>query len=137
MSDLSTNPQYLLALKNWKVAKATEKDANSIRLAAEKELLSIVEIHKKGVNNFEGGLKITTGETDSWDNDQISLLYAKWMSGQVIFTPPVFPFKQQWKADNKALDIIREHDLALYRGMIEPMLTVKPKKPAFSIKEAK
>ena len=137
MKDLSNNAQYQSALKKWKTAKGVEKDANKHRLIAEKELLEIVDIQKMGVNNFEGGLKITTGETEKWDNDQISILYAKWVSGQVAFNYPTFPFTQQWKPDNTGLKSIKEHNTQLYRGLIEPALTVKPKKPAFSIKEDK
>ncbi len=136
MSKLLSNPEYLSLLQQWCFEKANEKAANERRLDAEKKLLNFVTIYNdSGVNNFEGGLKITTSYTQSIDNALITGFYGEWLQGTFITSLPSFPFNQQWKPDDTYLKSIKESNPDIYKNWIQPAITTKPSKPSFSIKE--
>ena len=131
------NEQYQNQLKTWMEAKECEKRANAIRLQAEKALLQIVknDLNLKGVNNFPDGLKITTGMTESFEQLDVDTLFIEYEKGRTEL--PYFPFDTYWKPNNIRMKAIKELSPGFYKKYIEPLLTVKPKKPAFEIKVSK
>lgn len=83
----------------------------------------------KGTNTF-GDVKIVTGYNDSWDQDMLAEIHS------TLDRPEIFPFKSEFKLDRKRYDALETFDGALYKR-INSALTLKPKKPSFSIKEKK
>lgn len=127
-----SNEQYQATLELWKISKEKEKYFNQMRLEAEEELLEITkaQLKESGVNNFDGGLKITTGLDQKWDNE--SLFAAKLEFDAVGY---VFPFEITWKPNNEAIKYTKKYNEDLYKEFLEPALTIKSKKPSFSMKE--
>lgn len=116
---------------DWKRAKQTEKEAQEARIAIESRIYELTEkmLPDKGTMTFECGLKVTTGFTEEWDQDALGEAYKNWPVDTVRF-----PFAGVWKPDGKAITVIRESIPYLY-DMLRPALTIKPKKPAFAVKE--
>jgi hypothetical protein len=130
-TNLGDNMDRLKELTDaWKLAKEQERASNESRIAIESEIYAIVEtsLPEKGTHTLETGLKIATGFTEEWDQVALSKAYDAWEA------PLPFPFVGQWKADGKAIAYLRENAPGLYK-LIRPALTLKPKKPAFTIKE--
>lgn len=115
--------------RSWKAAKEREEQAKAERLAIEAEGLELVKaaLPDKGTTTFDTGLKIETGFTESWDQERVQLAHDNWPSNLK------FPFKGEWKPDNKAISYIRDNEPLAYR-LLSDCLTLKPKKPAFSVK---
>lgn len=141
MTDNIVNPtEYVNALNTWVEAKEAEREANKRRMEAEEKLLNAVNIYKKGTNRFTDGLNIVTGEVESWDNQRISHAYESWISHPGWFCDEdmndlkEFPFERQWKPKKEVLNEIKESMPQIYKAHFEPALTVKPKKPYFSVK---
>ena len=114
----------------WKAAKQAEADATARRIAVESRIyeLTHTELPEKGTHTLPSGMKITTGFTEEWDQDRLTAAYQGWPEGIK------FPFAGTWKPDGKAIGYLRENAPATY-ALIQPALTLKPKKPAFSVKE--
>ncbi len=131
------NTEYLAAVKKWQEYKNLERIANEGRLKTEKAILAMVgkDLKEKGTNNFPEGLKITTGMDEKWDIDCVDRIKAQFDDG--LLTIPFFPFKQEWKPDNKKLSIINESMPEVFTKVFSEALTIKPKKPSFEIKEKK
>jgi hypothetical protein len=130
-TDWRTETEKLDALTvAWKYAKRMEQDWNQQRIAIESEIYALTEaqLPEKGTHTLDTGLKIATGYTEEWDQELLTRAYNGWQA------PLPFPFAGQWKADGKAVTYLRENAPELYK-IIQPALTLKPKKPAFSFKE--
>ncbi len=113
----------------WKEQKAALKAAQESLLQTEIAIYDLVknDLREKGITHFEHGLDVTTGFTESWDEDAVSVAYNAWPQG----VP--FPFKGMWKPDAKALSVVKDHSPEAYR-LLQEALTVKPKKPSFNVK---
>ncbi len=118
----------------WKQAKEQEKIYNILRLKAEEDLLQLLKdkIKPNKTNNFDEGLKIVTGTEGKWDGTLLNKAKLAFDNEAVAFL-----FSITWKPDNKMIESIKETDEDLYKAFLEPALTIKPKKPSFSIKGEK
>lgn len=118
-------------IEEWKNAKAQESLWNAKRIELESQIYEThaKEIPEKGTYTTPEGMKITTGFTESWDDTELNTAYQQWPVETVVF-----PFSTTWKPDSKAIKVLRDSIPNLYR-IIEPALTLKPKKPSFNIKE--
>ena len=135
MTDLEHNIEYQQLISKWKYFKQAEKDANEKRIDAENKLLDMVkdDLRSRGTNNFPLGLKIVTGETESWDQAELSKLLQRYNSQDVHL--PYFPFETQLKPNNKKIQAILS-DVKyskVYIKFVADAVTVKPKKASFSI----
>ena len=133
MKSLLRNQEYETALMAWKHAKKTEQEANAARLAAEEAILVFVkdDLRNTGTSHFEGGLKIITALDQRWDNKTLNEAH-----GEFIQRGINFPFEVTWKPDSKKIDDIRNNNPDVYQEFLLPALTVRPRKPGFSIKES-
>ena len=116
--------------EQWKAAKQQEADAAARRIAVESRIYEITQasLPEKGTYTTDTGMKITTGYTEKWDDAEIAKAYQSWPVESVRF-----PFEPVYKPDGKAIGVIREGIPDLYR-LLQPALTLTPKKPAFSVK---
>lgn len=132
------NPEYQGLLNRWRSNKALEVSANADRIKTEKAILAMVgkDLNEKGTNNFPYGLKITTGMTESWDMKIIDSQFNEYENG-TIKELPFFPFDKTLKANNKKLALLKEENSKAFYKIFSEALTIKPKKPAFEIKEMK
>lgn len=125
----------LLADK-WNESKQLENKAKESRLEVEGELLELLknELKDKGSNNFNGDLKITTGENESWDQALLAGIYTKFTDGEIT-NIPFFPFDIEFKPNNDKLNILKGDDHRKdFIAVFYEALTVKPKKAAFTFK---
>lgn len=131
MSDLTNEQTQRLEELTvaWSSAKASEEAAKNARYEIECEIYNLVQnqLKESGVNNFPGGLKITTGISRKWDQEKLSMLAQGWPKDQR------FPFAIQWKEDSKRVSILKEDSPDLYE-QLEDALTTDVKKPTFAVK---
>lgn len=135
IEDLETNLEYQALISKWTYFKQAEKDANTNRIEAENELLTMVkdELRDRGTNNFPLGLKIVTGEAEAWNQDELSKLLQRYNSQDINL--PYFPFETQLKPNNKKIQALLS-DVKyskIYVKFVADAMIVKPKKAAFSI----
>lgn len=125
-----TNNKLLELVEQLKKAKAVERQANANRLQVESEIYKLVEkdLKETGVNNFDGGLKITTGYTAKWDMEHVQEMYD---AGEIT----VFPFIQTFKPDNKLINSLEKINKSEFVKLQEAVVLTN-KKPSFEIKEA-
>ena len=118
-------------IEEWKHAKQQENMWNAKRIEIESKLYEQhqQEIPDKGTYTTPEGMKITTGYSEDWAQDAVTSAYQQWPEGVK------FPFAGTWKPDGKAISYLRDNQPSLY-ALISPALTLKPKKPAFSVKDA-
>lgn len=139
MTDYFTNREYYELVAEWANEKRLEKVANERRLKIEDELTRRLgaSYRESGVNNFPNGLKITTGlnysVTASFDD--ITNVYNDVLRGNLELRQ--FPFKQEWKLENAKVKSTFEESPELYNKYISSLVSVKPKKPSFEVKEIK
>lgn len=116
-------------IDEWKHAKEQETIWNARRIEIESKIyeLNQASIPDKGTYTTDGGMKITTGFSEEWDQSQLTAAYQQWPEGVK------FPFAGTWKPDGKAVSYLRDNAPDLYR-LLQPALTLKPKKPSFSMK---
>ncbi|WP_435008005.1 hypothetical protein P12x_005272 [Tundrisphaera lichenicola] len=128
--DESTKQQLALLTDAWKIEKQNESDANARRIAIESQIYELTqsELPDKGTYTLPTGMKIATGFSEEWSQEQLNAAYQEWNAS----VP--FPFTGTWKPDGKAISYLRENLPEAYKK-IQPALTLKPKKPAFSVKE--
>ncbi|CAN5149135.1 hypothetical protein BH10PLA2_BH10PLA2_19870 [soil metagenome] len=114
----------------WKIAKQIEKDAAVRRVAIESSIWAIVQkrLPDKGTTTLETGLKIVTSFAEEWDQEALADAERAWSA------PVPFPFETVYKADARAVAYIRERLPEVYASIREA-LTLKPKKPAFSLSD--
>jgi hypothetical protein len=130
-TDWRSTPEQLQGLTDaWKMAKRMKDDWAEQQLVIESEIYQLVEkqLPEKGTHTLDTGMKIVTGHSEEWDQPILSLAYEKWAA------PVPFPFTGVWKPDGKAIAYLREKWPETYEK-IRPALTLKPKKPSFSVKE--
>jgi hypothetical protein len=111
----------------WARYKRLEAEANLRRLEVEQELCRLArdEIPMQGTARL-GCVKVTTGFDRKWDAEILTDIYRT--------KPPVFPFKVNWKEDRKTTSKL-EVEHAELMAMFMPALTIKEKKPSFTIAE--
>lgn len=127
---LNDNAELELLTQAWQRAKADEEAANARRIAIESDIYQLVEdsLPDKGTTTLETGMKIVTGFTESWDQEKIAdVQESLWPSDAP------FPFKREWKPDGRAISSLRDYQPRLYQ-LIADCLTLKPRKPSFSVK---
>lgn len=114
----------------WKEAKQNEQQWNQQRIAIESAIyeLTAPDLPDKGTHTTDTGMKITTGFSEDWDQEKLNAAYQNWPADVK------FPFAGTWKPDGKAISYLRENAPSHY-ALLSPALTLKPKKPAFSVKE--
>lgn len=139
MTDLENNIEYQQLISKWTYFKQIEKGANENRIDAENKLLDMVkdDLRNRGTNNFPLGLKIVTGETESWDQAELSKLFKRYNSQDIHL--PYFPFETQLKPNNKKIQAILA-DVKynkVYIKFVADAVTVKPKKASFSVTNKK
>lgn len=117
-------------IDEWKHAKQQEALWNAKRIEIESKLYEHHqgELPDKGTFTTGEGMKITTGFTEEWSQEELSRAYEQWPEGVK------FPFSGTWKPDGKAISYLRDNAPAMY-ALIQPALTLKPKKPSFSVRE--
>lgn len=116
-------------ITQWVVRKAALRAAQEALLETELKLYELTKdkLREKGVTHFEGGLDITAGFTESWDNETLDVVLSEWPG-----TAPR-PFTKTWKPDSRALAVVRAQYPELNKRL-EKALTVKPRKPSFGVK---
>ena len=115
-------------LAEWQSAKFTEQSAINNRRQIEEAILSQVTL-APGTNKFEGSdVVIVTGEDKKWDQLRLAEL-AKEMGVN-------FPFKIEYKEDSKGVKYVQKNLPAVWMQLLDA-LTLKPKKPAFSVRIGK
>jgi hypothetical protein len=111
----------------WVECKRLEAEANQRRLEIEKEICELAKNNMPAQGTVKlGGLKITTGFDRKWDTEVLTDIYRT--------RPPVFPFKVSWKEDRRTTSKL-EIEQAEVMSMFMPALTIKEKKPSFTIAE--
>jgi hypothetical protein len=118
-------------IQAWKEAKSNEAAWNQKRIEIESQIYANVEkeLPEKGTYTTAEGMKIAIGHTEEWDQSALNEIYNQWEA------PVPFPFVGLWKPDNKAISYIRENIPQAYTKLREA-LTLKPKKPSFSMKDS-
>ena len=116
-------------IDEWKEAKQQETIWNAKRIEVESKLYeeNQANLSDKGTYTTEEGMKISTGFSEEWSQDEINRAYQQWPDGVK------FPFTGTWKPDGKAVTYLRDNAPAMY-ALLQPALTLKPKKPSFIIK---
>lgn len=115
--------------QTWLLAKQKENDARNERLEAEGEIYMLVEkdLKESGVNNLPEGIKITTGFTEKWDQEQLREIQSSWQSN-------LWPFKTEFKKDSALLKALQQTNAEGY-AVVAKALTLTPCKPTFAVKE--
>lgn len=129
--------QYKELAAKWKEYKDLESLANTGRLKIERAICELVgkDLKEKGVNHLPENLDITTGMDEKWDDTLVNEIYLKWQDKAIEL--PFFPFKSEWKPDSKKIAVLKELMPAVFIKTFSSALTIKPKKPSFSLKKEK
>lgn len=137
MTNLENNTEYQQLVHKWQDCKNSEQAANNERIKIEKQIFEIVNdsLVDKGTNNLLGNLQIVTGYSESYDQGSIGRLKVKFDNG--LSKLPFFPFKQEWKPNAKQIAALKDMCGEIFNQEMSEALTIKPKKPAFKIKESK
>lgn len=117
-------------IDQWKYAKEQEVLWNQKRIEIESQIYEQhrASIPEKGTYTTDDGMKITTGFSEEWDQAKVNEAYQAWPEGIK------FPFSGTWKPDGKAISYLRDNVPGAYE-LLRSALTLKPKKPSFSVKE--
>lgn len=120
------NPQLA---ENLRVAKVELDAAKKKVEAAEIAIYNAAEPHlpEKGTVHVTG-VKIATGYTEKWDQAQLAEIETTWPRK----SNSPFPFKKEFKADGKSITYMKENAPESY-SVLEPALTITPKKPVFTL----
>lgn len=126
---LESTPAAKKLVAQWAEAKNRERKASGDRIAIELKIWEMYEdeLPKKGSAALEN-LKITTGTTDKWNQDELQEIRANWPDGCSV----PFPFREELKPDGKAISYIKDHVPDVYEVLTQA-LTQDPRKPSFSI----
>lgn len=135
--EYETKYAYWKLIANWKQYKELETLANEGRLKTEKELAEMLgdDLKYKGTNNFPDGLQVITGFNEVYDQDALDNLKRRFDDG--LSQLPYFPFDATWKPNSKKIAALKESCPDIFDEEMAEALTIKPKKPAFKIKENK
>lgn len=117
-------------IDEWKYCKEQEVIWSAKRIQTESKLYELNQhnLPDKGTHTTPEGMKITTGYTEKWDDAEVAKAYQSWPVESVKF-----PFETAYKPDGKAISVMRENLPELYK-LLQPALTITPRKPAFSVK---
>lgn len=116
----------------WLAAKGVEVGAIERRRELEESILEHPDVVDKLVDEGTttvGRVKVSTGFTRAWDQQQLDTL-----SSDV--NEEFWPFKDEWKEDRRASRVIEERFPDLW-AQIRNALTIKPRKPTISVTESK
>lgn len=116
------------------------REANAKVSAAKAELENVqAEIYtaveavkplpEKGTTHATG-VKIVTGLTEKWNQEKLVEIERTWARK----SNQPFPFKQELKADGKAISYIRDNVPESY-AVLQEALTLTPKKPSFEAED--
>jgi hypothetical protein len=116
----------------WAEAKSEELEAKNARLAIEEEIIGLQEVAanmtSKGTHNF-GPLKIVTDFTRLWDQEKLR-------QAQQSIPETFWPFASEFKEIGKGTRFLEQQNPELWMHVAKA-LTLKPRKPSFSVKEAR
>lgn len=117
-------------IDQWKHAKQQENLWNQKRVEIESQIYEQhqASIPDKGTYTTPEGMKIATGFAEDWDHAKLNTAYEQWPANLK------FPFNGVWKPNSKAISYLRDNAPEAYE-LLRPALTLKPKKPSFSLKE--
>lgn len=112
-----------------------EKEAKQKRYDLEESILQHPDIAKglseSGTMNFlQYNMAVTTGLTESWDQERLNEIRAEWPEKH----KDKFPFDSVWKPNSAKLRGLKEILPEAY-DKLTPALTSKPKKPQFKFKD--
>lgn len=111
----------------WAKYKRMEAEANRKRLEIEQKICTHAKEHIPAQGSAKiGCIKVTTGFDRKWDAEILTQIYRT--------KPPVFPFAVNWKEDRRLTSKL-ESEQAEVMAMFMPALTIKEKKPYFTIAE--
>lgn len=122
----------------WNLAKENENKAKEQRLKTELEIESFVadKLSVKGTYTCETNLQLTTGESESWSQVEVTKLKNKFDEGELTDIP-FFPFDIEYKPNNAKIKLLKEENEKLFFKTFGDALTTKSKKVAFKMKEVK
>jgi hypothetical protein len=111
----------------WIRLKNQEDQLKKARLEVEAAILDTgINLEIKGTYNHKEMLSITTGLDRKFDQKGLKALHD-------ANTQP-FPFKLEFKEDRKLSSALEEMASEFWNTTFEPLLTEKPKKPAFKVR---
>lgn len=115
-------------VKSWKQAKEDERSAEGRRLAVEGQIIANIkdQIPDRGTVKIDD-LKITTGFTPKWDQDQLREIRVGWPDDY-----PDFPFQEELKPKWDEINYLKEHNQDAYNLTIQA-LNEYSKKPGFVV----
>lgn len=108
---------------------AAKADLENVQAEIYTAVEAVKPLPEKGTTHATG-IKITTGLTDKWNQEKLVEIERTW--ARKSNNP--FPFKQEFKADGKAINYIRDNTPEAYAALQEA-LTLTPKKPSFEVEE--
>ena len=112
----------------WLESKALEGKCKNARLDIENQILALAkDLPEKGTKEICNGMKLTTGFSKSYDQEQLMELYASNKMKN-------FPFEKTFKPVNADLKYIEKNDKEAFM-LIEKCATMTPKKVAFKAEE--
>jgi hypothetical protein len=115
-------------IKAWKQAKEDERAAEGRRLAVEGQIIALRkdDIPDRGTVKIDE-MKITTGFTANWDQNQLREVRENWPDGY-----PDFPFREELKPVWDDINYLREHNEDAYKLAVKA-LNEYAKKPGFKV----
>lgn len=108
------------------IAKANLEEVQAKVYTAVEEVKPLPD---KGTTHATG-IKITTGMSEKWNQEKLIEIERTWARKSNL----PFPFKQEYKADGKAINYLRENVTEAYAAL-QDALTLTPKKPTFEPEE--
>jgi len=124
MSENKNLDQLIVELAN---AKILCKQADDRKLQIESAIYELVQgqLTKLGTNHVHPRLKVVTKQNTKYDQDQLAELAKKLPAN-------VFPFKVEYKPDNKQLTALADFDPKAFNAIMATA-TITPAKPSFEI----
>lgn len=109
--------------EKFRIAKAEENVAKTLRLAIEEELYDIIksELKEKGTHHF-GAMKIVTKLNEEWNQDMLADMLNKFS---------MWPFNPKWVPDKQAMEEMAIKFPSEYKQLLAAMI-VKPAKPTYT-----
>jgi len=120
----------------WSANKQKESEAKQARLKVEGEIEAFLadKLKEKGTYTAPTNIQLTTGESESWQQDEVSKLKNMFDEGE-LKDIPFFPFDIEYKPNNAKIKLLKEADSKLFFKTFGIALTTKPKKVAFKMKK--
>lgn len=122
---VTTLPTLEQLRQQLREAKAAEAEATLQRIGIEEAILHHPrvesELSDEGTVTIDGVIKVATGYTRKWDQQQLSKFYQQ-------VEPAYWPFKTEFKEDRKAARVVEERFPELW-DRLRQALTLTPRKP--------